>query len=143
MAAAAAAAAAMRRINEKRMRAYREELMTPEEQAQRDAERAERAVAAKAKRLVENTKLAQRLSSLNSGQSRSGSDELPGNSLERCYLTATGYRVPGGATRALYMYLAIYRGPREHRGAHTGENPAGSIHRSTCLVYCLRVLFCY
>ena len=62
MAAAAAAAAAMRRINEKRMRAYREELMTPEEQAQRDAERAERAVAAKAKRLVENTKRAQRLS---------------------------------------------------------------------------------
>lgn len=62
MAAAAAAAAAMRRINEKRMRAYREETMTPEELAKRDQERAERAVQAKQKQLEENKELAERLS---------------------------------------------------------------------------------
>ena len=60
-AAAVMAQAAMKRINEKRMRAYREELMTPEEKAARDKERAQRAVVRAQLQLIKNTQIAQEL----------------------------------------------------------------------------------
>ncbi len=60
-AAAVMAQAAMKRINEKRMRAYREELMTPEEKAVRDQERAQRAVVRAKLQLIKNTQIAQEL----------------------------------------------------------------------------------